>query len=95
MLNHHRETSSTQTISEVYVDKKIQVKTIDFNTVKNIQTSESDMKEFESYPCHYCDFNIETKHIYKIILYSVLVHIGQVSLKSQNLHQKDKQFLQP
>ena len=61
MLNHHRETSSTQTISEVYVDKKIQVKTIDFNAVKNIQTSESDMKEFESYPCHYCDFNIETE----------------------------------
>jgi hypothetical protein len=58
MLNQHVSSSSTQTGTVIYVDKKLQVKRSDFNSDKNIETSEI---EFEHYPCLYCGFIIASK----------------------------------
>ena len=57
---HHMETKSVQTdsICEIKVDKKIQVKRSDLESDKCTDTCENNIKTFERYSCHYCDFNI-------------------------------------
>ena len=39
----------------------MQVKRSDFTNEKNVGTSESDFKVFDSYPCAYCGFMIASK----------------------------------
>ena len=58
IVNYHMKCFSTQTESEVFVDKKIQVKLSDFNADKSIETLDKVMKDFEHYQCHYCGFEV-------------------------------------
>jgi seryl-tRNA synthetase len=62
LLLHHTNCSSTQTNNVVLVDKKIQVKTSEFTSEKNIETLEDVAAKFENYPCNYCDYIINNKN---------------------------------
>ena len=89
ILNHHMKSYSTQTESEVCVDKKIQVKLSDFNADKNIETLDDVSEEFEHYQCYYCDLNLNCEaHLKSHIVQCTGLH-SQVLLtdSTQPAHQ--------
>ena len=58
MLRLHIKCSSTQTNTEVLIEKKVQVRKSDFNSDKSTETTESAPIVFKKYSCIYCGFNI-------------------------------------
>jgi hypothetical protein len=55
MISHHTSSTSAQTDSADCIDKKIQVKTVDFMKDKSSETSDNATIKFEIYSCFYCD----------------------------------------